>query len=102
MIEEGTCVLGLITDKNLSGKSVSNIKEVKSRGAYVVLLVSKDIIDSIDKSVYDEVIVIDNIHDIIRPLLNVVPLQLIAYYTALYKGCDIDKPRNLAKSVTVE
>ena len=102
LIEEGTCVLGLITDKNLSGKSVSNIKEVKSRGAYVVLLVSKDIIDTIDKSVYDEVIVIDNIHDIIRPLLNVIPLQLIAYYTALYKGCDIDKPRNLAKSVTVE
>ena len=102
LIEEGTCVLGLITDKNLSGKSVSNIKEVKSRGAYVVLLVSKDIIDTIDKSVYDEVIVIDNIHDIIRPLLNVIPLQLIAYYTALSKGCDIDKPRNLAKSVTVE
>ena len=102
LIEEGTCVLGLITDKNLSGKSVSNIKEVKSRGAYVVLLVSKDIIDTIDKSVYDEVIVIDNIHDIISPLLNVIPLQLIAYYTALSKGCDIDKPRNLAKSVTVE
>lgn len=102
LIEDGTCVLGLITDNNISSKTVSNIKEVKSRGAYVILLVSENIINSMDKDVYDEVIILDDIHDIIKPLLNIIPLQLIAYYTAKEKGCDIDKPRNLAKSVTVE
>lgn len=102
LIEEGTVVVGLITDNSLSSKTVSNIKEVKSRGAYVILIVSNIIISNIDSDIYDDIIIIDDIHEVLRPILSVIPLQLIAYYTARDKGCDIDKPRNLAKSVTVE
>ena len=102
LIEKNTPVIGLITEDVIFSKTISNIKEVKSRGAYIILLVSDNIIDMIDNDIYDEVIVISNVHDIIKPIINVIPLQVIAYYTALYKGCEIDKPRNLAKSVTVE
>jgi len=102
LIENGTCVVCLITDEKLAGKTISNIKEVKSRGAYVILLVSNKLFNTIEKDAYDNIVVIDDVHEVIRPLINVIPLQLIAYYTALKKGCDIDKPRNLAKSVTVE
>ena len=102
LIENGTPVIGLITDEEIASKTVSNIIEVKARGAYVILLVSKKLAGIIEDKVYDELIVIDDIHKVIRPMLSIIPLQLIAYYTALRKGCDIDKPRNLAKSVTVE
>lgn len=102
LVEDGSWVLGLITDKNIANKTISNIKEVKTRGASVVLLVDSEISKDIDEEIGDYVIVMDNIHGLVSPLLCVIPLQLIAYYTSLKKGCDIDKPRNLAKSVTVE
>ena len=102
LIENGSCVVCLITDENLASKSINNIKEIKARGAYVILLVNRKIFNIIEKDIYDNIIIIEDVHEVIRPLINIIPLQLIAYYTALKKGCDIDKPRNLAKSVTVE
>jgi len=102
LIDKGTPIISLITDSNICSKTISNIKEVKSRGAYVILLVTNSIKKVIDRECYDDIIVIDDISDILSPILSVIPLQLIAYYTALEKQCDIDKPRNLAKSVTVE
>ena len=79
---------------------LSNIKEVKARGAYV-LAIAKEGNTAIEKEA-DEVIYIPECIDEITPLLSIVPLQLFAYYVAKNRGCDIDKPKNLAKSVTVE
>ena len=102
LIEEDTWVVAAVTDSNVAKKTISNIIEVKSRGACVILLISEDLLKFVDSSIYDELIVLPSLEKILRPLLGIVPLQLLAYYTALVKGCDIDKPRNLAKSVTVE
>ena len=102
LIEKGTCVISLITDDKTASKTISNIKEVKARGAYIILLIKKSLNQNIDNSCYDKLIVIDDIHPLVQPILNVIPLQLIAYNVAKKRGCDIDKPRNLAKSVTVE
>lgn len=102
LIEKNTCIISLITNEETAEKTISNIKEVKARGAYVILLIKENLNKNIDKSCYDQIIKIPNTHILIQPLLNIIPLQLIAYYTAKKKGCDIDKPRNLAKSVTVE
>ena len=99
LIEGGTPVVAIVTDEKLSPKTISNIKEVKSRGANVIYITNnKDISDKF----YDTVISIPKVSDLFEPLLAVVPLQLIAYNVAKLKNCDIDKPRNLAKSVTVE
>ncbi len=100
LIEEGTLVMALATGDKLFDKMVSNIKEVKARGA-VVIAVTKQGGRNIDKDV-DSTISIPHTQEMLLPSLAVIPLQLFAYYTALQKGCDIDKPRNLAKSVTVE
>lgn len=100
LIEEGTAVAALCCKEALKEKMYSNIKEVKARGAYVVSLTFKG--DREIFSVSDENIEIPVINDLFSPSLEVIPFQLFAYYTALYKGFDIDKPRNLAKSVTVE
>lgn len=100
LIEKDTPVIALATQDNLFDKMLSNIKEVKARGAYVVAL-AKEGNEEIEKSV-DKVIYIPKILDKLAGILAVVPLQLLAYYVALERGCDIDKPKNLAKSVTVE
>lgn len=100
LVEEGTLVVALCANPALLEKMVSNVREVKARGA-VVLSVAQEGADSIQE-VSDEVMWLPRCSDLIRPSVSVVPLQLFAYYTALLKGCDIDKPRNLAKSVTVE
>lgn len=100
LIEENTPVISIITDKYIAEKTISNIKEVKTRGAYVILIISSDI--EVSKDIYDEIIVIPEINKIFQFLLTIVPLQLIAYETAKLNKCDIDKPKNLAKSVTVE
>ena len=100
LIEDGTLVVALATNDLLYEKMISNIKEVKAREATVLTLTSqkhKDI-----ESVSDFNIYVPNISDIMVPSLSVVPLQLFSYYIAYFKNCDIDKPRNLAKSVTVE
>lgn len=102
LIEEDTPVIALITHEETASKTISNIKEVKARGAYVVLIIEDGIVDSIDKNCYDEVIYLPKTDEYTCPILSIIPLQLIAYYTAKKKNLDIDKPRNLAKSVTVE
>ena len=100
LIEDGTPVMAVITNKKLLKKTESNIKEVKSRGAQVLAVLRES-----DKKIYtlfDKVIFIPDTNDLFMPLLSVVPLQMYAYFIALNRGCDIDKPKNLAKSVTVE
>ncbi|MDF3000091.1 MAG: glmS [Bacillota bacterium] len=100
LIEQGTLVLALATQDRLFEKMLSNIQEVKARGAYVIGLAKEGNRD-IEKQA-NRVIYIPDCMDDIAPLLSVVPLQLLAYNIAKLRGCDIDKPKNLAKSVTVE
>ena len=95
---DNTPVICIVTDDMIMLKTLSNIKEVKSRGAYVIIVTDKDI----DESFYDKIIYIPKVNKLLTPLLTIIPLQLISYELANLKGCDIDKPRNLAKSVTVE
>ena len=99
--EDGTLVVALCTYKALFDKSVSNIVEVKSRGADVIALTDESMAEALSKTV-SNILTIPDTHPIFAPSLGVVPLQIFAYYVALQRGCDIDKPRNLAKSVTVE
>jgi len=101
LIEEGTPVIALVTQEELYEKTLSNIKEVKARGARVFGLVNRSNREEVAKSV-DELFAIPDTLPLLTPALSVVPLQLIAYYASLALGHDVDKPRNLAKSVTVE
>ena len=101
LIVDGTLVVALCTYKALFDKSVSNIVEVKSRGADVIALTDESMAEALSKTV-SNILTIPDTHPIFAPSLGVVPLQIFAYYVALQRGCDIDKPRNLAKSVTVE
>ena len=100
LIEPGTKVIALLTQEKLREKMVSNVVEVKARGAYVIGLAYEG--DQLDPSVFDKVITIPRVSNRVATIPAAVALQLLAYYTAKEKGCDIDKPRNLAKSVTVE
>jgi len=100
LIEEGTLVVALATGSDLFDKTVSNIKEVKARGAAVLGLTKE--CEEHKNDVGDYVVELPVTSEIFMPSLAVIPLQLFAYYVASLKGCDIDKPRNLAKSVTVE
>lgn len=100
LIEDGTLVIALATDSRLFDKMMSNIKEVKARGAAVLGLATEDKTEI--ESQTDMVFYIPKTSTFMLPSLSVVPMQLFAYYVASMKGCDIDKPRNLAKSVTVE
>ncbi|CAE6521419.1 unnamed protein product [Rhizoctonia solani] len=101
LIEEGIPVIAVVTQEDLYEKTLSNIKEVKARGAHVLALVNAGQEDEVGKSV-DELFSIPKTLPILAPALSVVPLQLIAYHASLARGNDVDKPRNLAKSVTVE
>lgn len=98
LIDNDSYVIAIVTDDHIAAKTINNIKEVKSRGANVICITSK----KLDYDIFDEEIVVPNVNDLFLPLLSVIPLQLIAYETAKLKGCSIDKPKNLAKSVTVE
>ena len=98
LITKNTPVIAISTDDNLKDKTISNIKEVVSRGAYTLFITNEDIEDDF----YNLKIVLPKVHKIVMPILTVIPLQLISYHVAKLRGCDIDKPRNLAKSVTVE
>lgn len=98
LINEGTPVIVVATN-DLYLKTISNAKEVKARGARVILLTNKEVIND---GVYDEIIIIPNVKEELTPILAIIPLQLLAYETAKLRGNDIDKPKNLAKSVTVE
>ena len=93
--------MALGTYTPLFDKAMSNIVEVKARGADIVALTTESRRDDMKKTV-DNVLTVPDTHVILEPSLGIVPMQLFAYYVALQRGCDIDKPRNLAKSVTVE
>ena len=101
LIEDGTLVIALGTYAPLFDKAMSNVVEVKARGADVLALTTESHREEMKKTV-ENVITIPDTAQMLLPSLGVVPLQLLAYYIALQRGCDIDKPRNLAKSVTVE
>ncbi len=100
LIEEGTLVTAIATQDNLYEKLVSNVKEVKARGAYVIAVAKEGNTEIAE--VADKVIYIPRINDKFTSSLVIIPLQLFSYYVAIERGCDVDKPRNLAKSVTVE
>lgn len=100
LIDENTPVVAIVTEKDIAEKTISNVKEVKSRGAYVILIVSEDL--DMDFDCVDQKIVIPRTHTLFEPLLTIIPLQILAYETAVLRNCDIDQPKNLAKSVTVE
>lgn len=100
LIDKGTNVIAVITDKNISEKTISNIKEVKARGAFITLIITDKLNEEFDWA--DNTIVIPEVNDFVEPIIASIPLQLIGYESAKARGCDIDKPKNLAKSVTVE
>ncbi len=100
LIEKDTPVIAIASQNHLYEKMVSNIQEVKARGAYTIAIVKEGLDESLNHA--DETIYIPEVDNILAPVLTVVPTQLLAYYTSVIKGNDVDKPRNLAKSVTVE
>ena len=99
LVEEGTPVISIITDDDIKYKTLSNVKEVCARGALSIIISNDEIMDD---GICDEMITIPKVHELISPLLAIIKCQLLAYYVAKLNDCDIDKPRNLAKSVTVE
>lgn len=98
LVSDNTPVIAICTDDEIASKTISNIKEVQARNAYVIYITNNNTTEEF----YNKKIVIPKHHNIVNHLLTVIPLQLIAYNVARLRGCDIDKPRNLAKSVTVE
>ena len=100
LIVPGMPVVALATQRDLFEKTVSNIKEVKARGAHVLLFCREGVKGT--GQFAEHVIELPNVPDVLMPSLAVIPMQLFAYYMAVERGCDVDKPRNLAKSVTVE
>lgn len=100
LIDEGTPVISVITDEKIAEKTISNIKEVKSRGANTILVTNEENNNNYD--CIDNKIIIPTTHKLFEPILAVIPLQILAYDVAKLRGCDIDQPKNLAKSVTVE
>lgn len=100
LVEEGVPVISVATQSGLLEKMVSNIEEVKSRGAFTITVCKEG--TEFSGAVMDEIIELPALEDILMPMLTVIPLQLLAYYTTVLKGLNVDKPRNLAKSVTVE
>ena len=100
LIDEGTPVLAIVTQDALQEKMISNIKEVKARGAFVIAIAKKG--DTEIAKVADDLFYIPQAEDLLMPVLAVIPTQLISYYVSIARGNDVDKPRNLAKSVTVE
>ena len=98
LIEKDITVVGIMTDPNLVEKTISNLQEVITRGAKTLVITNQNI----DEKMFDFVVHIPNTHPFLSPVLSIIPLQLFAYYISKEKGLDVDKPRNLAKSVTVE
>jgi glucosamine--fructose-6-phosphate aminotransferase (isomerizing) len=96
LIEEGTPVIAIVSQRAIAKNTRSNLQEVASRGAKTLVIATRGVHEP------DDQIVVDDVYELFSPILTVVPAQFIAYYAALHRGYDIDKPRNLAKSVTVE
>ncbi|MFI3313642.1 MAG: glutamine--fructose-6-phosphate transaminase (isomerizing) [Eubacteriales bacterium] len=101
LIEDGTLIVALATNQRLFDKTMSNVREVKARGGDVLGVTTASMKTEIEKYV-DNAIILPDGDPLFQPSLSIIPLQLFSYYVALLKGCDVDKPRNLAKSVTVE
>ena len=101
LIEQDTLVIAVAGVPELFDKTMSNVKEVKARGANVLGLTTENLEEEIKKTV-DRYMLVPLTHPMLQPSLNIIPLQVFSYYVALARGCDVDKPRNLAKSVTVE
>ena len=101
LIEDGTLVVALATIEPLFDKTIANVREVNARGADV-LCVTLEGLEEQTRKVTESFITIPRVHPVLQPSLSLIPLQLFAYYVAVNRGCDVDKPRNLAKSVTVE
>ncbi len=102
LIEKGINVIGIMTDPNLVKKTVSNIEEIITRGAITTVVINEKIAQMLDISIFTNVVKVPETEEWLSPIITVVPLQLLAYYISKEKGLDVDKPRNLAKSVTVE
>ena len=102
LIEKGINVLGIMTDTDLVKKTVSNMEEIITRGAITTAVVSKKVLNEIDASLFNNLIVVPDTSTVLSSIVTIIPLQLLAYYVSKEKGLDVDKPRNLAKSVTVE
>ena len=98
LVEDGTPVISVMIDDHIRSKSVSNNKEVRARGGYVIAISNTEL----PNDSYDDLILIPQINDFVNPIMALIPMQMISYYVAKMRGCDIDKPKNLAKSVTVE
>ncbi|MGN0793283.1 MAG: glutamine--fructose-6-phosphate transaminase (isomerizing) [Aristaeellaceae bacterium] len=101
LIEEGTLVCALMSQERLADKTLSNVREVRSRGAKTLIICPESLRDKAAREA-DELWVVPDTRAELMPLLAIIPVQLLAYYMAINRGCDVDKPRNLAKSVTVE
>ena len=99
LVEKGTPVISIITDDDIKYKTLSNVKEVCARGALSIIITNEP---EMDKDIYNAMIIIPKAHELVSPILAIIKCQLLSYYVAKLNGCDIDKPRNLAKSVTVE
>ncbi len=100
LVEEGTPIIALAGFKPLRQKLISNIREVKARGGFVISFTTSD--DTETPKASDQTFFLPSVHELLCPITEIIPLQLLAYYVSVYKGLDVDKPRNLAKSVTVE
>ncbi|MGI6152487.1 MAG: glutamine--fructose-6-phosphate transaminase (isomerizing) [Christensenellaceae bacterium] len=101
LIEPGTLVVAVLTQGELLDKSISNVREVKSRGAIVLAITQQKYVEKVADAV-DHLVAVPDTEDFMAPITAMVPMQLFAYYMSVEKGCDVDRPRNLAKSVTVE
>ena len=100
LITDGMPVIAVATQSHLLEKTVSNIVEVKSRGAMTITVCKEG--EQFAEGVNDYIVEVPELEDVLMPMVTVIPLQMIAYYTSVLKGLNVDKPRNLAKSVTVE
>ena len=103
LIEDDTIVVGIITNDNIASKTISNLKETKARGSRIIIVTTQEIKDKyLNDSFYNDAIIVNNLNPFFQSLTVMTTIQFLAYYVALFKGENIDKPRNLAKSVTVE
>ena len=102
LIEKGINVIGIMTDPNLVKKTVSNIEEIITRGAITTVVINEKTAQMLDTSIFTNVVIVPKTEEWLSSIITIVPLQLLAYYISKEKGLDVDKPRNLAKSVTVE
>ena len=100
LIDNNTPVFGIVTDSDITDKTISNLKEVSARGAKIIAVVKDDLVSKLDFA--NKKVVVPKVNDLLQPIVSIVPLQLISYEVAKLRGCNIDKPKNLAKSVTVE